>query len=97
MLVGDALSSTSRHTLIGWLKNCQTGLQRLRAGLPGTWTVGDKTGTGDRGASNDLAIIWPPRRAPLLVAAYCDIERATPGELNAAHARIGRIVATAFF
>jgi hypothetical protein len=34
VLIGDALSGRSRDLLIDWLKNCQTGLQRLRAGLP---------------------------------------------------------------
>jgi beta-lactamase class A len=96
VLVGDALSTGSRDMLIDWLKNCETGLDRIRAGLPPTWAVGDKTGTGENGAANDIAIIWPPRRSPLLVAAFCNSPRATPDALNAAHARIGSIVAAAF-
>jgi beta-lactamase class A len=96
VLVGNALSADSREMLIEWLKNCQTGLHRIRAGLPKEWTVGDKTGTGENGAANDIAIIWPPLRAPLLIAAYCNNSRATPDALNAAHAQIGRIVAAAF-
>jgi beta-lactamase class A len=96
VLVGNALSINSRETLIGWLMNCQTGLHRIRAGLPQTWKVGDKTGTGENGAANDIAIIWPPRRSPVLIAGFCNNPRATPDELNAAHARIGSIVAAAF-
>jgi beta-lactamase class A len=96
VLIGDALSDHSRDLLIDWLKNCQTGLQRLRAGLPAGWIVGDKTGTGDNGAANDLAIIWPPQRAPILIAAYCDAAVASPDALDAAHAAIGRLVAAAF-
>jgi beta-lactamase class A len=96
VLVGDALSPTSRGALLDWLKHCQTGLHRLRAGLPRDWVVGDKTGTGDNGAANDLAIIWPPRRPPILMVAYCDAAAAAPAALDAAHARIGRVVAAAF-
>lgn len=96
VLVGSALSPRSRDRLIDWLKNCQTGLRRLRAGLPDTWIVGDKTGTGDNGAANDLAIIWPPERPPILIAAYCDDAHAAPDALNAALARIAHIVAMAF-
>ena len=42
----------------------------IRAGVPKTWTVGDKTGRGANGATNDVAIIRPPGRAPILVAIY---------------------------
>jgi beta-lactamase class A len=96
VLIGDALSAGSREMLLDWLKNCQTGLQRLRAGLPAGWIVGDKTGTGENGAANDLAIIWPPQRAPILIAAYCDAAEASPDALDSAHAAIGRLVAAAF-
>ena len=95
LLVGNALSTASRDMLLTWMKNCQTGLHRLRAGLPPTWTVGDKTGTGDHGAANDIAIIWPPQRPPILVAAYLSESHASPEVLDAAHARIGTIVADA--
>jgi beta-lactamase class A len=96
VLVGNALPTGARDVLIDWLQNCQTGLHRIRAGLPRTWTVGDKTGTGDNGAANDIAIIWPPQRSPVLLAAFCDSPRATPDALDAAHARIGSVVAAAF-
>jgi beta-lactamase class A len=96
ILAGTALSAASRDMLLTWLKNCQTGLQRLRAGLPPTWTAGDKTGSGEHGAANDNAIIWPPRRPPILVAAYLSDSPSSQDTLDAAHARIGAIVATAF-
>lgn len=96
ILLGNALSANSRRLLLAWLKSSKTGLHRLRAGLPGPWIVGDKTGTGDNGAVNDIAIAWPPRRAPLLIAAYLSGSPASADALNAAHARIGRIVAGSF-
>jgi beta-lactamase class A len=93
VLLGNVLSAASRQRLIGWLKDCKTGRERLRAGLPANWTAGDKTGTGNNGAANDLLVAWPPERAPILVAAYLGDSRADPSELSAAHAKIGRLVA----
>ncbi|MEO5829586.1 MAG: class A beta-lactamase [Rhodanobacter sp.] len=70
LLLGDVLSTTSRQRLTGWLRACNTGLNKLRGGLPSGWEAGDKTGSGAQGESNDVAILWPPQRAPLLVTAY---------------------------
>ena len=73
-LVGDYLKPASREKLISWMIDTRTGLKRLRAGFPADWLAGDKTGTGM--APNmpdtyvDVAIAWPPRRAPLIVTAY---------------------------
>lgn len=36
--------------------------------MPGDWKVGDKTGTGDWGRAHDIAVLWPPRGAPLVIA-----------------------------
>ena len=70
LLLGDVLAPASRKRLTGWLLDNRTGGKRLRAGLPTDWRVGDKTGKGDHATTNDIAILWPPRRAPLLVASY---------------------------
>jgi beta-lactamase class A len=96
ILLGNALSSEGRERLVSWMKNCRTGLERLRAGLPMDWFEGDKTGAGLNGAAVDNAIIWPPQRQPILVAAYLSGSKASARELNAAHARIGGIVASVF-
>lgn len=93
VLCGDALSASSRGLLLGWLRACETGKARLRAGLPASWTAGDKTGTGTRGAVNDVAIAWPPGRAPILVAAYLSDSTADVGALSRAHADVGRLAA----
>jgi beta-lactamase class A len=96
ILLGRVLSQESREKLTGWMKNCRTGLARLRAGLPREWIAGDKTGTGYNGAANDVAIIWPPKRAPIVIAAYLSGSSNSQSALNDAHAKIGRIVAAAF-
>ena len=94
LLLGDALSVASRTQLADWLVASTTGARRLRAGMPDGWRVGDKTGTGQRGATNDVAILWPPGRGPLLVAAYYDAPDEMEAELrDGVLAEVGRIVA----
>jgi beta-lactamase class A len=39
-------------------------------------------------------IAWPPNRKPILIAAYLSGSDAPPDALNAAHADIGRAVAS---
>ena len=90
LLTEDRLSRASRDRLIAWMKACKTGLARLRAGVPAGWAAGDKTGTGERGASNDVAIVWPPDRAPIVVASYSSDGDATQEAHDAAHAEIAR-------
>ena len=60
LIIGEALSPASRAILLRWLDANTTGNERIRAGLPAGWIVGDKTGTGDNGTSNNIAIIRPP-------------------------------------
>jgi beta-lactamase class A len=54
-----------------------TGAKRLRAGIPTGWNAGDKTGTmaghteiGNK--TNDIAVVWPPGRPPLIVTAFLE-------------------------
>jgi len=96
LLVGDALSSGSREQLASWLLANKTGAKRLRAGFPADWRVGDKTGTGGNGSANDVAIVWPPGRAPILVAVYFTGSTISDEARNTVIANAGRIVAAGF-
>ena len=94
LLLGDALSVASRDRLVAWMRACSTGVDKLRAGVPGNWQAGDKTGSGANGESNDVAIFWPPQRKPLLVTAYY-VNPAVSGEERATVlAEVGRIAAS---
>jgi beta-lactamase class A len=93
LLVGTVLSAASRERLIGWLVASKTGARRLRAGLPADWRVGDKTGGGNNGTANDVAIAWPPSRAPILIAAYYTGSTIPDDARNAVIAEAGRLVA----
>jgi beta-lactamase class A len=96
LLLGDVLSPASRGRLIGWMEGATTGLQRLRAGIPAGWLVGDKTGNGANGAANDLAIAFPPGRAPILIASYQSGGTAERPARDAVHAAVARAVVAAF-
>ncbi len=68
---GDVLTVPLREQLQTWLKSSTTGNERIRAGVPQGWIVGDKTGTGSYyGTTNDIAIIWPPNCAPIIAVIY---------------------------
>ena len=96
LLAGNTLSANGRERLIGWMKNSRTGLDRIRAGLPGDWIAGDKTGAGANGAANDNAIVWPPARAPIVIAGYLSGSESSLAARNAAHAEVGRVIVRAF-
>lgn len=96
ILLGDALSAASRERLTGWMLNNKTGDTRLRAGLPGGWRIGDKTGGSDE-ASNDIAILWPPGGGgPLLLTSYYINGKVPTAQRNAVHADVARLVAGAW-
>jgi beta-lactamase class A len=91
LILGKALTPASREKLEGWLVADKMGDARIRAGVPAGWRVGDKTGTGGHNATNDVAVIWPPGRSPILVAAYSHASAKPTAELEAALAEVGRI------
>ncbi|HSC19603.1 MAG TPA: class A beta-lactamase [Rhizomicrobium sp.] len=96
LTLGDALSANSRARLIGWLKGCRTAAARIPAGLPAGWISGDKTGTGASNTANDVAIVWPPGRVPILVAAYYTGSKLYPESRDAVLAEVARMVAREF-
>ena len=70
LVLGEALSRTSRDRLKGWMVDSKTGANRLRAGLPQSWTVGDKTGNNGKDAAGDIAVAWPRPDEPIVICAY---------------------------
>ena len=91
LVLGDALSAPSRDRLKGWLLGNTTGGKRLKAGLPADWRIGDKTGTNKTDA-NDIGILWPPNRAPVVVAVYLSDSQASGQVKDATIAAVGRLV-----
>jgi beta-lactamase class A len=96
LVTGSALSRHSRTLLAGWLAYAQTGTTRLRAGLPFGWRAGDKTGSGDNGTANDIAVIYPPGRAPVIVTAYLTGATVSSASRDTLLANVGRVVSRTF-
>jgi len=93
LLLGNVLSEFSRHRLEDWLQHNETGSQMIRAGVPKTWIVGDKTGRCGNGPTNDVAIIRPPGHAPIVVAIYSIGSTASADDRAAALAETARVIA----
>ncbi|WP_205776107.1 class A beta-lactamase [Micromonospora tulbaghiae] len=66
--LGEALRPADRDLLLGWMRASTTGSGLVRAGVPAGWQVADKSGTGGYGTRNDIAVVWPPDRAPIVLA-----------------------------
>ena len=96
LLFGDALASASKEQLKTWLLANKTGDMRLRARLPAGWRVGDKTGSGERGTTNDVGFLLRPAASPIIVAAYLTETAAPMSARNEALAAVGEAVAAAF-
>jgi beta-lactamase class A len=75
LVLGTVLGSAERARLTRWLVGNTTGATRIRAGVPQGWTVADKTGSGGYGTGNDIAVLWPPRRSPIVLTVMSTRER----------------------
>ncbi|MDR5667306.1 PEN-B family class A beta-lactamase [Burkholderia cenocepacia] len=96
LTLGDALPAAQRAQLVAWLRGNKVGDKRIRAGVPAGWVVGDKTGTGDYGTTNDAGVIWPTSRAPIVLAVYYTQTRADARAKDDVIASVARIVAQTF-
>jgi beta-lactamase class A len=91
LLLGDVLSAQGKAQLFDWMRRNRTGDDRIRAGVPAGWTVGDRTGSGPRGETATIAAIHPPGRKPLLMTVYIK-NTPRPREMQADfHAELARI------
>jgi beta-lactamase class A len=93
LALGDALAPSRREQLQAWLRANTTGAKRIRAGVPADWQVGDKTGTGDYGTTNDIGVVWRSSGAPLVVAIYFTQPRQDASPRDDVLASAARIVA----
>jgi beta-lactamase class A len=85
-----ALTAPSRAQLTAWLIGNKTGDTRLRAGMAKDWRVGDKTGTGSHGTSNDIGVVWPPNTPPVVITAYLTGANVSAAQQNATLASVAR-------
>jgi beta-lactamase class A len=101
IIYGDVLPEAERAELKGWMIETQTGVRRVRAGLPEGWVAGDKTGTSGLIGGTEYNYIdigfaeGPKGQPPLTFACYfrarqTEDEMLPRGEL--ALARVGKVI-----
>ncbi|PPA61767.1 class A beta-lactamase [Micromonospora chalcea] len=73
--LGEALPPADRDLLLSWMRASTTGSGLVRAGVPAGWQVADKSGTGGYGTRNDIAVVWPPDSAPIVLAVMSSRDR----------------------
>ena len=93
VLLGNVLSPASREQLTRWMEANVTGADRLRAQLPQAWRAADKTGSNGKHTTNDIAVVWPPGKRPIVIAAYITRCAGPESKRSAMLAEIGRAVA----
>lgn len=71
IIFGDMLHVAHRRNLRRWTFNSETGVRRIRAGLPQRWLTGDKTGTCGT-AYADVAWFTTPSGRNFVLAIYLD-------------------------
>ncbi|MDB6063181.1 MAG: Beta-lactamase [Verrucomicrobiaceae bacterium] len=91
ILIGNSLSPASKEQLKSWMFGNTTGDSKLRAGFDRFWMVGDKTGSGANGASNDVAVVFPRGLSPFIIAVFYAGSAASDDEKNAVNADVARI------
>lgn len=100
IVYGDVLPEAERAELKGWMIETETGLRRVRAGLPQGWIAGDKTGTSGLIGSEynyiDIGFAEGPKgEGPITFACYfrarqIEDEMLASGEQTLA--RVGKVI-----
>ena len=91
--LGDTLTSEKREMLVDWMSGNATGDTLIRAGVPADWTVADKSGSGGYGVRNNIAVVWPPGREPIVLAVLTTRDSPDATRDDAVVARAASIVA----
>ncbi|GAA1726023.1 class A beta-lactamase [Aeromicrobium alkaliterrae] len=92
----DGAAPENREVLVDLMLRNTTGDALIRAGVPGDWQVADKTGSGGYGTRNDIAVVWPPGRDPIVVAILTSRDDEDADTVDAAVADAMRVVSEAF-
>ena len=94
LLLGSALDPANQKQLTDWLIADEVGGPLLRAAIPVDWRIADRTGAGGFGTRGVVAMMWPPKKAPIVTAIYLTETAATMDQRNAAIADIGKAIVT---
>lgn len=92
ILLGNVLKPSSRRLITEWMENCITGLERLRKDIPEGWRAADRTGSNGEHTTNDIAVLVPMHRPPVIVTCYVTQCPGPETKRGAIIAEVGRYV-----
>jgi len=92
VLFGLVLAPESRARLEQWMLDAKVGEKRIPAGLPAGWRIAHKTGSWDD-ETNDVGVVWPPDRAPIVVAVFYSHPPAPEGQREHVLSEVGKLIA----
>lgn len=68
-LIDEALSEEKKFLLKNWMTETSITDELIKAAAPADWIVADKSGSGGNfGTRNDIAVVYPPNRPPVIIA-----------------------------
>lgn len=91
VVFGEALSPASKLTLQRLLIGNTTGDKVIRAGLPTSWIIGDKTGSCERGGRNDVAFFTTNHGESYVLAVYTNTEHLTGEQRDVLIAAVAKV------
>ncbi|ROU00702.1 class A beta-lactamase [Marinobacter sp. R17] len=91
LLLGDALTTSSRDQLVAWMSHGGVTQALLRDDAPSSWKIADKSGSGDHNR-NIVALITPDDGDPRIVTIYISDTDADFKARNAALKELGAAV-----
>ncbi len=90
LLFGKALSPDAQAQLMQWMKDNQVADNLLRSILPTGWQIADRSGAGGYGSRGITAVVWPEKRAAIIVSIYISQTDASFEQRNEAIVQIGK-------
>lgn len=101
LAVGDLLSPASTEYLLEVMARTATGADRLKAGIPTSWALGHKTGTGRTWngvteTTNDVGILTAPDGRKIVIAVFVAGSKASMQQQAAIIARAAKLVTNAY-
>lgn len=97
LLFGTGLDVETQQTLRDWMTGSKTGADRIRAGVPDRWTVGNKTGTGAPPGLmvSDLAFLISSGGKAAVLSIYVDRPTAKMNDVATAMSKIAQLAVRA--
>ncbi len=90
LLFGDILTELDAIQLMRWMQQNTISAGLLRSVLPHGWSIADRTGAGENGSRGITAVLWHPKREPIIIVIYLTETDLALRERNQIVAKLGR-------